>query len=42
MFVLIAGGGRTAAQLAILLVRQNHQVRLIEHRHDVLARLHRE
>jgi trk system potassium uptake protein len=42
MFVLIAGGGRTAAQLANLLVRQNHQVRLIEHRHDVLARLHRE
>jgi trk system potassium uptake protein TrkA len=42
MFVLIAGGGRTAAQLAILLVRQNHHVRLIEHRHDVLARLHRE
>jgi trk system potassium uptake protein TrkA len=42
MFVLITGGGRTAAQLAILLVRQNHQVRLIEHRHDVLARLHRE
>ena len=42
MFVLIAGGGRTAAQLAALLVRQNHQVRLIEHRHDVLACLHRE
>ena len=42
MFILIAGGGRTAAQLATLLVRQNHQVRLIEHRREVLACLHRE
>jgi trk system potassium uptake protein TrkA len=42
MFILIAGGGRTAAQLATLLVRQDHQVRLIEHRREVLARLHRE
>jgi trk system potassium uptake protein len=42
MFVLIAGGGRTAAHLATLLVRQNHQVRLIEHRRDVLTSIHRE
>ena len=42
MFVLIAGGGLTAAHLATLLVRQNHQVRLIEHRRDVLTSLHRE
>jgi trk system potassium uptake protein TrkA len=42
MFVVIAGGGRTAAQLAALLVRQDHQVRLIEHRREVLACLHRE
>jgi trk system potassium uptake protein TrkA len=42
MFVLIAGGGRTGAQLAILLVAQNHQVHLIEHRRDVLAGIHRE
>jgi trk/ktr system potassium uptake protein len=42
MFVLIAGGGRTAAQLASLLVQQDHQVRIIEHRREVLARLHRE
>lgn len=42
MFVLIAGGGRTGTQLALLLIRQNHEVRLIEHRKDVLARLHRE
>ena len=42
MFVLIAGGGLTAAHLATLLVEQNHQVRLIEHRRDVLTSLHRE
>jgi trk system potassium uptake protein TrkA len=42
MFVLIAGGGRTGTQLATLLVAQNYQIRLIEHRPDVLARLHRE
>src|SRR5262245_23953534 len=42
MFVLIAGGGLTAAHLATLLVQQNHQVRLIEHRRDVLTSLHRE
>jgi trk system potassium uptake protein len=42
MFVLIAGGGRTGTQLASLLVAQNRQVRLIEQRHDVLARIHRE
>ncbi len=42
MFVVIAGGGRTATYLATLLLTQNHQVRLIEHRQEVLARLHRE
>jgi trk system potassium uptake protein TrkA len=42
MFVLIAGGGRTATQLATLLVMQKHQVRVVEHRRDVLARIHRE
>jgi trk system potassium uptake protein TrkA len=42
MFVLIAGGGRTAAHLAALLVSQNHEVRLIEHRREVLSQLHRE
>lgn len=42
MFVLITGGGRTGTQLAILLVGQNHTVRLVEHRKEVLARLHRE
>jgi trk system potassium uptake protein TrkA len=42
MYVLIAGGGRTGTQLASLLVQLNHQVCLIEHRKDILARLHRE
>jgi trk system potassium uptake protein TrkA len=42
MFVLLAGGGRTAAQLATLLLAQDHQVRVLEARPDVLANLHRE
>jgi trk system potassium uptake protein TrkA len=42
MFVIIAGGGRTAAHLATLLVAQKHEVHLIEHRRDVLVHIHRE
>jgi trk system potassium uptake protein TrkA len=42
MKVVIAGGGRTGAQLAMLLLSQDHEVRLIEHRRDVLARIHKE
>jgi len=42
MKVLIAGGNPTGAQLASLLLEQNHEVCLIEHRHDVLAQLHLE
>jgi trk system potassium uptake protein len=42
MFVFIAGGGRTGAQLASQLLAQNYQVRLIEHRRELLARLHHE
>lgn len=42
MFVLIAGGGPTGAQLAAFLVAQNHQVRLIEHQPEVLSHIHRE
>jgi trk system potassium uptake protein TrkA len=42
MFVLIAGGGRTGAQLALLLVAQGHEVHLVENRKDVLSRIHRE
>jgi trk system potassium uptake protein TrkA len=42
MFVLIIGAGRTGSQLASLLLSQNHEVHLIEDRHEVLSRIHRE
>ena len=42
MFVLIAGGGRTAAQLAGMLVSQNHEVHVMESRREVLYRIHQE
>ena len=42
MYVFIAGGGRTGAQLASQLLAQNYQVRLIEHRRELLVRLHHE
>ena len=42
MYVMIVGGGRTGTQLAHLLLQQNHEIRLVEHRHEILMRLHRE
>lgn len=42
MFVLIAGGGRTGARLANLLINQNYKVRLVENRRELLGRLHHE
>jgi len=42
MLVVIAGGGRTAAQLTNWLLNEKHEVRVIEQRRDVLAFLHRE
>jgi len=42
MFVLIAGGGRTGARLANLLINQNYKVRLVENRRELLAHLHQE
>ena len=42
MFVLIAGGGRTGARLANLLMNQNYRVRLVEHRRELLTYLHQE
>ena len=42
MNVLIAGGGRTGARLASLLVNQNYRVRLVEHRRHLLVHLHQE
>ena len=42
MFVIIAGGGRTSTYLARKLLKQDHTVRVIEYRPQVLANLHRE
>lgn len=42
MFVVIAGGGRTGAQLAKSLVGAGHRVHLIESRKDILSRIHKE
>lgn len=42
MFVIIAGGGRTGAQLARSLLSENHIVHVIEYRKEVLARIHKE
>jgi len=42
MFVLIAGGGRTGARLANLLINQKYKVRLIENRPELLSHLHQE
>ena len=42
MFVVIVGGGRTGTQLATLLLAQNHDVRVVENRSEILARIHRE
>ena len=42
MYVLIAGGGRTGAQLAKYLYQHDHKVIVVEDRKEVLARIHRE
>ena len=42
MKVIIAGGGRTGAQLARFLISQNHDVTIVEDRKEVLSRIHRE
>ncbi len=42
MNVLIAGGGRTGARLANLLINQNYKVCLVENRRELLGRLHQE
>jgi trk system potassium uptake protein TrkA len=42
MFVFVAGGGRTGTQLASQLLSQNYEVCLIEHRPELLERLHQE
>ena len=40
MFVLIAGGGRTGTQLALMLLEQEHQVEVLEHRPHVVVGEH--
>ena len=42
MFVVIAGGGRTGAQLAHYLINENHRVHVVENRREVLSRIHKE
>ena len=42
MFVLIAGGGRTGARLANLLLNEKYKVRLIENRREILSHLHQD
>jgi trk system potassium uptake protein TrkA len=42
MFVIVAGGGRTGSQLAQVLLSGGHQVIVVEHRHEMLTRLHQE
>jgi len=42
MYVVVAGGGRTGAQLTRYLIEQKHEVQVIEHRRQVLAHLHRD
>jgi len=42
MLVIIAGAGRVGAQLAKMLLNQDYDVRLIDNRKDILARVHKE
>jgi trk system potassium uptake protein TrkA len=42
MYVIVAGGGRTGAQLSTLLLSEGYKVRLVEDRPTVLAHLHKE
>ncbi len=42
MFVLIAGAGRTGAQLAKMLISQGYDVHLVDQRKEILSRVHKE
>lgn len=42
MFVIIVGGGKVGSHLAKMLLDENHDVRVIDTRDDVISKLHRE
>jgi trk system potassium uptake protein TrkA len=42
MFVVIVGGGKVGTHVAKLLIEEGHEVRVIDSRHDVLVKMHRE
>ena len=42
MKVMLVGGGRTGAQLARYLLQEDHDIRVIENRPEVLAQIHKE
>ncbi len=42
MFVIVVGGGKTGSHLASLLLSEGHQIKVIDPRPDVLARLYEE
>ena len=42
MYVIVAGAGRTGTQLALLLLAEGYDVRVIEHRPQILSRIHHE
>ena len=42
MLVIVAGGGRTGAQLAKSLIAMGHDVHIVENRNDILSRIHKE
>ncbi len=42
MFVIVVGGGKTGSHLTRQLIEAGHEVRLIEHRTDVIERLQQE
>ena len=42
MFVIVVGGGKTGSHLARQLIEEGHEVRLIEHRPEIIERLQQE
>lgn len=42
MFVIIVGGGQVGSNLAQFLLNGGHQIRILDDRQDILAKMHRE